>query len=92
MHPGSELRYFPQIYAAISLPTEFLFWLYPKMEKNGLVGHPAKLSVPTHTGHLSVSNIIEDIPLHDSRHSRCTSEVYEDDKYFAFKSLGWVKM
>jgi hypothetical protein len=59
------------------------------METNGLVGHLAKPSVPTHTGHLSVSHIIEDIKLHDSKHSRCTSEVYEDNKYFAFKSPGW---
>jgi hypothetical protein len=61
MHPGSELRYFPQIYAGISLPTEFFFWPYPKMQKNGLVGHLAKPSVPTHTGYLGVSHIIEDM-------------------------------
>jgi hypothetical protein len=64
------------------------FWWYPKMKKkNGLVGHLAEPSVPTHAGHLSVSNIIEEIQLHDSRHSKGTSEVYEDNKYFAFMGM-----
>jgi hypothetical protein len=86
MHPGSELRYFPRIYPAVSWLTEFSFLAAFQNRKNGLVGHLAKPSVPTHAGHLVVSNIIEEIEIHDSTHSKCTSEVYEDDKYLAFKS------